>query len=307
MQANNESRSFFEYITAFLIIAGVVIYLSGFFIVNAYLSKFHLADIETVNLGIFQPAYITAGIMYFVIYIISFTLTIPTAYKIYEFLNERYQAEIQGTDWMLLSLKYLPSLLLHSAIGVLFTAIILVYAIRSSESLVSHVVELLLPLSIVILLQSFLTSLPLTCFFLLRNKLNPSIKFKSIPIAILLFMFAHSYALLTTAESIYEKLPVIVGGGQQRTVIFSVKSENARALDLIDNNFTKKIIDIPSDTTDEILQTNKLILFWQFGSANFAQNETEAVYFIRPLDCDECPIVQIPKSSVYGVIYLETP
>ena len=61
-------------ITGIVIGLSFSIYVSGFVIVNAFLSNYHIVQVE-----LFQPAFITAGLLYFFIISIAFSSVIPFA------------------------------------------------------------------------------------------------------------------------------------------------------------------------------------------------------------------------------------
>ena len=66
----------------------------------------------------------------------------------------------------------------------------------------------------------------------------------------------------------------------------------------------------PSGPIDRIVNhtlipTKPLTLFWQLSSTSLSTNIVNKAYYIQPAGCRTCPVVQIPESSVYGIIYLE--
>jgi hypothetical protein len=86
--------------------------------------------------------------------------------------------------------------------------------------------------------------------------------------------------------------------------------ETAKLLDSLDDTFENPIaiIQLPVENMSaDLFPTNLLTLFWQIKPINNQGNTEQGMYYFRPSDCPNCPIIKIRDVDIYAVIYRSEP
>ncbi len=322
----NIFEKFVERVAGTLLAIIATIYISGFVIVNAYLSRFHIAQIE-----LFQPAFISAGLFFSLTAGFTAILVWPVARAITGTVSfcdswvQSHQTANAGpntTGQPSIQTDFLKN------VGLIVVVLILIVFLI----FVGYIIEITIGNSLVMLMirwasvrsidQNFaallmniaglqgLVAIPV--FLLIQNwkRLEKIVRDLAITLSVMTFLLVHAYSLLMIADKAYEVLPNNIGGGQPGYVRFYVTPENARRLDFLDNTFEDPEAIIPENYDDgspDLIVTNRLTLFWQIKSVGLRGEEGEEIYFIRPSTCDLCPVIKIYSSSIYAVAYDEPP
>jgi len=319
-------------ITTIILLALVLaVYLSGFVIVNAYLSKYHIRQVD-----LFQSAFISAGLLFGIINLIAAIVAIFPAYA----LTGLLVSGVPSYKLLLYTIATLGIVIFFEYLVGQLTSLMLGFASRGFDmKLFYQIVE---PITLIVIVNGIAVFLISLCLWNI-NKLLPSFQALTFLLACVLFFFVETNSLLKFADDVYELIPVTAGGGQQQNVILLVDLENAKSMDSIDDNFEEDnlIIDSnllvanmeiadsvqagnyksgtfrdanenanPGNTIDHttgltLIPTKPLTLFWQLSGASLSTNTVDRAYYIRPAGCGPCPVIQIPESSVYGIIFLE--
>jgi len=278
----------------------LVVYVSGFVIVNTYLSKYHIRQID-----LFQPAFIAAGLFYAFINFVSMVIAFSASYVVSNHLPH----DIKAHSLIFYLLIAILSVIIFEFIAGKLTALIMEFARREASNVFfQEVSETTTKIMLLLGLSFFATSLLLHVI----NKLTAIFQASTFLIACILFLFVQSYSLLTVANNIYEQLPITLGGGQPQNVLLLFDVTNAHYLDSIDDNFDEGpdlLIDSsivpPNLNSAKRIPTKPLSLFWQLSGASIKGESSDHAYYVRPKNCNTCPILRIPEDNVYGIIYLD--
>jgi hypothetical protein len=324
--------NFIEQITsriAGLVLAlAVSVYAAGFVIVNAYLSQFNLSQVE-----MFQPAFISAGLLFFLLMGVAFTVVWPVARlisKVFEKLDSTLlsgQTTPQNYKWTQFfdRSRFLGNFGL--IVLVLLTIGLLLYAVYWIETLIGNIFMMQMitwanrgtlsgdifvmssNISRIAQLQGFIA---LLTFLLVQNwkVVGHTAKDLALACSVVLFLLVQTWCLLVFADKVYGSLPNTIGGGQPQYVVLYVSAEVAGRMDALDDSFldhTDAIVSTGTIAPNTVKATNTLTLFWQIKSVSLEGKDENEVYFVRPTQCEQCPVIKIYGSDIFSIAYISSP
>jgi hypothetical protein len=158
-------------------------------------------------------------------------------------------------------------------------------------------------------LQGFIA---LLTFLLVQNwkVVGSPAKDLALACSVVLFLLIQTWCLLVFADKIYGSLPSTIGGGQPQYVVLYVSPEVAGRMDALDDSFLDHpdaIISKGTIAPDTVKATNALTLFWQIKSVSLDGKDENEVYFVRPTQCEECPVIKIYGSDIFSIAYVSSP
>lgn len=285
----------------------IAIYLAGYIIVNAFLSKNYILQTQVLH-----TSYISAGISFWFINLIAALAALPLAYLIsWSITNAEGRIKTQPGDrvnrWLLAAgaglLLFITLVLatIIAAFGIAkFTAFFLGLSSRGNASALSAIIS---PSLFQIFGRLIFVYALLAGVIVLQSRLanaGPILTLLS-ALTILFFAFTEYYVILVYAERVYSYLPVTIGGGQPQHVRIYMEKATAGKYKNIFTDYGFSFFS-NENSSDEMLITNNMELFWQVGISNVSK-ESSPGYAVHPVDCKSCPVIFISPSDVTTVGY----
>jgi len=285
----------------------IAIYLAGYIIVNAFLSKNYILQTQVLH-----TSYISAGISFVFINLIAASLALPIAYTIaWLILSAEQRIRSSLGDWINRSLLAAGAILLVLLVLVLTIAITglaggrltsaaLSLSSRNNQPVLAktlvdplhqiywRLIFVYVLLSLIIVLQNWLAKASSTLILITS-------------LAILVFAFMEYYTILIYADKVYAYLPVTIGGGQPQHVRIYIEREKAEKYKQIFTEYGFSFFS-SQNASDEMFVTNDMELFWQIGPSA-ASKEGSSGYAIHPISCDPCPVIFVPQSDIFSIGY----
>jgi flagellar basal body-associated protein FliL len=289
------------------LVVSLAVYLSGYIIVNAYLSEYYIRQTQ-----ILHTSYISAGVLFIFINLIAALFALPISNLFSWLFKNGEELMVKNSEdstkrvflWIVIPLAGLIIMIFVvwvTGVSAGFTtSYFLGLSSRSdtaelSSKIINHLLQMYwLLISVyllvggVIVFQGRLTKAAGTLTIL-------------ISLSVITFGFMQYYSLLIFAGRIYAELPVTIGGGQSQHVRIFMEKENAERYNDLFKAYGFEMF--PNlNNVGKITASSELELIWQVGP-NKPSEETFTGYAVYPLSCGKCPVIVITASDIVSVGY----
>jgi hypothetical protein len=319
-------REIIGYIAEFLTLIGVVVYGSGFVIVNAYLSQKGVSNVRLLH-----AAFIPPGILFFLLMLWAASLSalayflskkslliITSKWELSFHLKERDDEELEAKKTIgktiIQGLNKIFNL--HNIITFICYLLILIFAIiilGSGILLVSLILSLASPIIIIDTIDFAIKILPVMILLavfaglvgynykkwdeVMEQELYYIPSFSVLVIIVVLL-----YSLYHVAGQIYGILPPSVGGGAPEEVILFVSEENKTYFDTLGIDLCEIDVEI-TDEGQSSYGSNLIWWYWQFSDERRfgTSGDAPTAILYMTLNVENGPIIAIQGEMVKAV------